>query len=799
MARHIFGRRQALWTTQTLPESIVSSVLRLAIQGAFCLLAVALASDALIAQTLEQFLFEPALLVCMLPPPAPTPPAPWPVAATDSLVGIAGVPMTFTRAALLANDTGATLSVVGVIPTSTAGATIAGTDPLTYTPPPTFAGNDVFAYEISDEFGQSTTGIVKVSVVVDRFAPTVTIAAPGGGTVSGTVVISATATDNVAVAGVTFFDGTSQIAGEDVAAPFEAPWNTTPVPDGTHHLLAVARDASGNTASAGLTVTVLNTGPPAMPSGLVLALGFDETSGTTAFDRSGGNQHGVVSGAVPVPGKAGGALQFDGRDDFVTVADSAALDLTLGMTLSAWVNPSAFSGWETVMLKERGVGALAYALYAQDGGTLGGGFDGPAGTIHVGSSDHPVRGTSALPLHLWTHLATTYDGAVQRIYVDGVLAGSRPQTGSIAVSSGALRIGGNNSWADEFFAGLLDEVRVYNRALSAAEIEADMNLGPLPAPPNSPPSAGPDSLVTAADTPLSFTAGQLTANDRDPDGDAINVTSVAATTAAGGSVTSTSPASWTYTPRAAFSGADSFTYVVADTRGGSATGMVTVTVTSAASGLVAAYSFNEGSGTTANDLSGNGKNGTIRGAQFAVGKSGTALQFDGVDDWVTIPDGVTGSPLDLTTAMTLSAWVHPFEFTGWETIVMKERGAGALAYALYAQDGGTARGGADAPAGTIRAGAEDQSVRGTSPVPLHAWTHVATTYDGVMQRIYVNGVLVASRAQTGTIAVSNNALRIGGNNSWADEFFNGLIDDVRVYNRALTGAQITADMNTPLP
>jgi hypothetical protein len=644
---------------------------------------------------------------------------------------------------------------------------------------------------------------VKVSVVVDRFAPTVRIDAPLGGTVSGTVVISASASDNVAVAGVAFFDGATQIGVEDVAAPFQAAWNTTLVADGSHQLLAVARDASGNTASSGLTVSVLNTGPPsAIPPGLVLALGFDETSGTSALDRSGRSQHGVVAGALRVPGRTGGALQFDGRDDVVTVTDSAALDLTTGMTLSAWVNPSAFTGWETVMLKERGAGALAYGLYAQDGGSLGGGFDAPAGTLHAGASDHAVRSASGLPLHAWTHLATTYDGAVQRIYVDGILAASGAQTGSIAVSSGPLRIGGNSSWPDEFFAGVLDEVRIYNRALSAAEIATDMHLGPLPAPPapaNVPPAAQADSLATTAGTPVPFAAAQLIANDSDPDGDAITVTSVAAATTAGGSVTSTSVAGWTYAPPPSFSGTDSFTYAISDGRGGAAAGTVHVTVAPAAAGLVAAYGFNEGSGTTAADVSGNGRNGTIRGAQFAAGKSGMALTFDGVDDWVTVPDGVTGSPLDLTTGMTLSAWVHPLEFTGWETILMKERGAGALAYALYAQDGGTSRGGVDAPAGTIRAGAEDQSIRGTAPLPLRAWTHLATSYDGTTERLYVNGAVVASRAQTGSIAVSNGALRIGGNNSWADEFFKGLLDDVRVYNRALTGPQITADMNTPLP
>ena len=62
-------------------------------------------------------------------------------------------------------------------------------------------------------------------------------------------------------------------------------------------------------------------------------------------------------------------------------------------------------------------------------------------------------------------------------------------------------------------------------------------------------------------------------------------------------------------------------------------------------------------------------------------------------------------------------------------------------------------------------------------------------------RLYVNGVQVGSRAQTGSMVVSTRALRIGGNGVWG-EYFNGLIDDVRIYNRALTAAEIQTDMNT---
>jgi hypothetical protein len=80
---------------------------------------------------------------------------------------------------------------------------------------------------------------------------------------------------------------------------------------------------------------------------------------------------------------------------------------------------------------------------------------------------------------------------------------------------------------------------------------------------------------------------------------------------------------------------------------------------------------------------------------------------------------------------------------------------------------------------------------------LNVWTHIAVTYDGATLRLYRNGAQIGSRAQTGNIAVGNQPLRIGGNNV-SGEFFNGLIDEVRVYNRALSAAEIAADMTKPV-
>ena len=75
--------------------------------------------------------------------------------------------------------------------------------------------------------------------------------------------------------------------------------------------------------------------------------------------------------------------------------------------------------------------------------------------------------------------------------------------------------------------------------------------------------------------------------------------------------------------------------------------------------------------------------------------------------------------------------------------------------------------------------------------------HLAATYDGAMQRLYVNGVQVSSRAQTGTITVTTNVLRIGGSTTMG-QYFNGTVDEVRVYNRALVAAEIQTDMVTPV-
>ena len=85
-----------------------------------------------------------------------------------------------------------------------------------------------------------------------------------------------------------------------------------------------------------------------------------------------------------------------------------------------------------------------------------------------------LGGVAALAADTWKHRATTYDGTTWRLYVDGAEVASKPFTKAIPTSTGPLKIGGNALWG-EFFSGGIDEMHVYDHALTIAEIQADMN------------------------------------------------------------------------------------------------------------------------------------------------------------------------------------------------------------------------------------------------------------------------------------------------------------------------------------
>ena len=151
---------------------------------------------------------------------------------------------------------------------------------------------------------------------------------------------------------------------------------------------------------------------------------------------------------------------------------------------------------------------------------------------------------------------------------------------------------------------------------------------------------------------------------------------------------------------------------------------------------------------------------------------------------MTVPDAPS---LDLTNSMTLEAWVPPATLAGaWRTVAPHEA-AGESRLRPVRGPARRRRRSARCPSGS------PEVPRRRRP-PLNTWSHLASTYDGEIVRLYVNGIQVATQAAVGDMPNSTGALRIGGNNIWS-EWFDGQIDEVRVYGRALTGAEIQADMN----
>jgi len=139
--------------------------------------------------------------------------------------------------------------------------------------------------------------------------------------------------------------------------------------------------------------------------------------------------------------------------------------------------------------------------------------------------------------------------------------------------------------------------------------------------------------------------------------------------------------------------------------------------------------------------------------------------------------------------MTLEAWVKPTLTTNvFQTVMLKEQ-PGNLAYALYGATGNSR------PDTEAIIGGSPRTLVGTNTLTTGSWSYLTATYDGSTLRLFVNGAQIAQQAASGSILTSTGALRIGGNAIWG-EWFNGWIDEARVYSRALSSAEIQNDMFT---
>jgi Concanavalin A-like lectin/glucanases superfamily len=420
----------------------------------------------------------------------------------------------------------------------------------------------------------------------------------------------------------------------------------------------------------------------------VAAYPFDEGAGTVTEDIL-GNHDGTIEHATWAEGKYGIALQFHGEaeSNCVTVPDSPELQLTENFTLEAWIRPEGSLFGDTILFKEFEElgGGASYAF------TVGFGAKGKLeGTIIEGEETiQTVTSPAALSEYKWAHVAFSFDGEKERLYVNGELIASHAASIGAISSSGPLQIGCAKGWKSDYFWGKIDELRIYDRTLSEAEIKEDRDAAIL-----TPPSADP----------------------------------------------------------------------------------------------VAAYPFDEGEGAVAGDFFGE-HDGAVEGPTWAEGKYGTALQFQGWEesDCVTVPDS---TELQLTENFTLEAWIRPEGSLFGDTILFKEFEAESGPTYVFSVGFG-AKGKLE---GTIIEGEETvQTVTSPKALAENTWAHVAFSFDGEKERLYVDGELVASHtASIGAIA-SSGPLEIGCAKGWESDYFWGKIDELRIYGRTLSEAEVKGD------
>jgi hypothetical protein len=629
--------------------------------------------------------------------------------------------------------------------------------------------------------------------------------------------------------------------------------------------------------------------------GPVADYSFDEDKGAIVEDVAGENE-GTVEGATWTPhGRYGGAMEFDGEEDCVSIPNSASLQLPEEFTLEAWVRPISPLQADPIIYKESGSG---YSYSMGLGYTQSGHLEGWAENEDE-EQEHVVSAGSLEP-GVWTHVAYTYDGHSMRLYVNGAVAAEKVVGAASFASVGPLWIGCSpNTY--EYFGGRIDEPRVYERALDAAEVGADMEA------PIQTPKAGPLAAYSfdegvigteggtvedvsehehtatleggagwakgkyggALDIPNEGCASVPDSPELDlseeftveawvrPEGgiyeDPVVVKESSGKDAFGiglgsreegyaegfigegkGSKAAVGgerirPYEWVHVA-ATWDGSKIRLYVDGelastkaattpplsgegslrigcDTPDGPFGGRIDeVRVYGRALNAaevdgdmesplqgpkrtpVAEYSFDEKNEETATDITGGGHTATVEDAKWTEhGKYGGAYEFKASeDDVLKIP---ASEELDFDEEFTLEAWVRPSGEDNESAPLIDKQEGGGVGYFL--DEGGRI---SDRPEGAVEA--EQEFIHAEDPLPADAWSFVTLTFDGNRTYLAVDGEPVANGAAE-PVVTAEGELEIGGSTDTAD-YFDGRIDEVRIYDRALDQAEVGADMEAPI-
>jgi hypothetical protein len=544
-------------------------------------------------------------------------------------------------------------------------------------------------------------------------------------------------------------------------------------------------------------------------SNLVGYWNFD--SGTA--DDLAGASHGTLGGGAslvtseaPLSGGAESeqALTLDGVDDFVDVGNTASLQITGAITVESWFRTSrdyaALTPFNVLAGKWYAGGTrAAYALAISDSAHLAG-AEGLSFIIYNDSFNH-LAAASNLDYNdgQWHHAAGTWDGSTISLYVDGALVGSDTDGafGAISDISDQFRIG-TDAWSDStrWFEGDLDDVRVWNVARTQAEVQAGITAWVDPT------SAGLQGCWTfnsgdGADSTTNANDGTLTngaAAFATPVMDA-SVTEIAF----GSQDVGVESASQSFTIT---NSGDSVVNVTAVASGDPTRFGVTAPATLPFSVAVGATS-GQFDVTFTPDAVGSFDSGVLlthdARALTSIALSGTGQAAAGanvvsLDGSSSLVDTSVSLPTELQGAYTAAAWVKLNGMPGsTATVVGSQEGSVHLSvdYMGYVR------------AGFWNAGVEEVAASGAMLVS-GKWHYVAGTHDGATLTVYIDGVADGTYTPMAGTAVNSNPtpLQIGGlddtsySGSFSGNYLNGQVDEVRVWDVALTQADIQSEMNT---
>jgi hypothetical protein len=236
----------------------------------------------------------------------------------------------------------------------------------------------------------------------------------------------------------------------------------------TYSYTVTAFDAAGNESAESSAAGATTSGAPALPtSGLVAYFALDETSGTTAADSSGNAHAGtLVNSPTWVAGKYGNAVQFNASSNYVDIAGESAFDFTGAMSVSFWMKRNGYTNqWEALITK----GDSAWGVARNGTGSS------VAFTTFNSSSANDLFASAAVQNNEWHHVVVVYTGTQKLVYIDGVQNASTNYSQAIRTNNLNVRLGMNQEFAPAYYGGALDEVRIYNRALTAQEVTALFN------------------------------------------------------------------------------------------------------------------------------------------------------------------------------------------------------------------------------------------------------------------------------------------------------------------------------------